>query len=413
MKTTVKVAMVLLFLIIIIVAFMPGTRLSIMPGPEGLQVGVWGFQPDSTVLGAYSTNQTLPIPFAWGQQPVDPYNALILRNPQPGEYAPDYRGVMLVERQQPYPETGSASRQITYYVKVSENQTHITWQKVVGIVVPWTFTLQISLRPQADSYYAWRNHAVWLAMGTIKWNRAYSDPDDPSKSSDAGWSIPLSVYIENYDPTGGGWVNQDGTQKKVPPPDWISQVCVLTPDFSGRTITLYDNPNQMVTLDDLWYKGMDGLPYFATLNESVAPSLYPDTRFKNAVYFRFTFTDFRPYMVYNLGQLTEVWYPSVSYRIRVYYLELGEFTYIQQKEEIPQWEQRGWTQIFMPAYYFIDSIFKALNILNPFAVFGPFAGLVAFIFLLVIAFIIGIILLAIFFPGAFARLTGALTKAKH
>jgi hypothetical protein len=81
--------------------------------------------------------------------------------------------------------------------------------------------------------------------------------------------------------------------------------------------------------------------------------------------------------------------------------------------EFPQWKNRTWTQVFMPAYYLIDEICRDLNLLNPFAVFGPYAGFVAFLFLLFIVFIIIIAVLAIFFPGVLARLTGGLGKAKR
>ncbi|MEM3622815.1 MAG: hypothetical protein QXR76_03475 [Candidatus Bathyarchaeia archaeon] len=374
-----------------------------MTGSEGLQVGVWGFQPNAAVLGAYDINTTLPSPFAWGQQPMDPSNALI-RHVGSGDTA----GTMLIETQKPYPETGLASREITYFVKVSENETHTVWKKVVGIVQPWTFVLQISLRPIAGEYYAWRNHAVWLGMGTVKWDRAYSDPDDPSKSSDAGWSIPLSAYIEEYNPY-GSWTEDDGVTKKTPPAQWVAECCVLTPDYSGRTVTLYDDPNKGVTLDEIWYAGMQGQPYFKTLNETLSSELYPDTKFKNHVYFRIAFSDFRPYMEYNWGMLQAVWYPSVYYRIRVYYLSLGEFTYVLQKDEIPQWEERGWTQIFMPAYYLIDEICRTLNILNPFSAFGPYAGIVAFVFLIIIILAIIFVLLAIFAPWVLTK-TAKATK---
>ena len=408
LKTTLKICIVVLLVICILLLVVgSGFKLSLMTGSEGLQVGVWGFQPKADALGAYSINQTLPSPFVWAQQPVDPYNTLI-RHVGSGDTA----GTLLVERQQPYPESGLASREITYYVKVSETETQTVWKKVVGIIQPWTFILQISLRPVAGEYYAWRNHAVWLGMGTVKWDRAYSDPDDPSKSSDAGWSIPLSAYIEEYNPY-GDWTEDDGTTKKTPPPEWVAECCVITPDFNGRTVTLYSDPNSAVSLDDVWYTGMNGQPYFKTLNSTLTSELYPDTKFQNHVYFRITFTDFRPYMEYNFGMLQAVWYPSVYYRIRVYYLSLGEFTYITEKGELPEWENRTWTKVFMPAYYLIDEICRDLNLLNPFSVFGPYAGFVAFLFLLFIVFIIIIAVLAIFFPGVLARLTGGLGKAKR
>lgn len=59
------------------------------------------------------------------------------------------------------------------------------------------------------------------------------------------------------------------------------------------------------------------------------------------------------------------------------------------------------------------SVFEALGLMNPFAVFGPLAPMVAFIFTLLIIGVIFLIFLAIFFPFLFRRLFRSAGEAQH
>jgi hypothetical protein len=107
-----------------------------------------------------------------------------------------------------------------------------------------------------------------------------------------------------------------------------------------------------------------------------------------------------------------VWFPSVIYRLRVYYLELGEFIYTQKEEEIPEWEERGWAKIFTPIGEWWDNFFTALGWWNPFNIFGPYAGFAAFLFTLLIVGFIALIIVAIFFPWVIPRLGKVFRETK-
>jgi hypothetical protein len=260
-----------------------------------------------------------------------------------------------------------------------------------------------------------QGEAVWFGLGTKAWNRAFQDPENTSAYSNAGWSIPLSCYIEKYSKYGEFWTEKDGQRQKKPATEWVDQCVQITPDYDGRTVQLFTNPETPTVLTDIWYHGdldTSGVSSaLDTVNASVVSipnPLAPDSRFANNAYFKFTFTKFKVKDELDwLGQLVAVWYPSVYFRLRVYYLELGEFTYVQKGEDLPEWDARGWLRIFAPYGDWAEAFFNALGMLNPFSVFGPYAGLVAFLFILAIVIVVVLALVAVFAPWAFRRLTKA------
>lgn len=396
--------------------------LGLWPGVEGLDAGVVGYQTKapSEYAGYYGTNERFPSydenpQYEWDQWPtVDPYNTLISKSWKTWFALSTH--TLLVERQTPTRDESLTGRKIEYWVPYGNNSR----MKVVGTVVPWTFTVQIAIRP-GSGVYEWPKfeggEAVWFGLGTKKWDRAYPDPDNRSILSNAGWSIPLAVYIEKYDPY-GFWTEDDKQRTQKPKTEWVTECVQITPDLDGRTITLFSDPETPVTLDDVWYHG--GLSSSAisntleALNSTVAFDPRPDTRFASHTYFKFTFTMFKPKQERDwLNQVTAVWYPSVIYRLRVYYLELGQFIYVQEEEDLPPWDPRAWGKIFTPYKDWWDSFFGALGILNPFGVFGPWAPFVAFLFTLFIIGIIIFVLILIFFPSLLARGAHGIGQARQ
>jgi hypothetical protein len=145
------------------------------------------------------------------------------------------------------------------------------------------------------------------------------------------------------------------------------------------------------------------------LNGTLYPNPNPDSEFSNHAYFKFTFTRFKPFEE-DIGPAhVATWFPSVYYKLRVYYLELGNFTYVQ--EEFPPWDPRGWSKTLTPFAEFWNSIGGAIGWFNPFNIFGDYAGLVAFIFTLMVAGFVILILLAIFAPWTIPRIFEGLRSA--
>lgn len=291
--------------------------------------------------------------------------------------------------------------------------------KVSGYVVPWVFNIQLALMPGNawDEGYFCNGEAVWFGLGTKRWDRAYPDPENASVMSMAGWSIPLAVYIEKYDPY-GYWTENDKQRKRQPAVEWINECVQLTPNLDGRTITLFRDPANPVTLDDLWYQGnldsgaLSGA--LSAVNSSVATNPLPDSRFASHAYFKFTFTKFKPKEETDwFGMPIAYWFPSVIFRLRVYYLELGEFIYVQEQGELPEWQGREWYKMFSPFGDWMQAFFSALGWWNPFNVFGPYSGFVAFLFLLGVLAIVIVVLLAIFAPWVLPRIAKTLGSTRR
>lgn len=419
-KSVVCTVIILAIITITLIFNIQSFRLQLWPGPEGLDAGVVAYQTKFPThqAGVYYTDEPLPTgdnpSYEWTQWPtVDPYNTLIAKTNW--FWSTGYKQELLVERRTPTRDTLLESRKIEYWIPMAENE----WKKVVGTVVPWVFEVQIALKPGSGSDYTKFNdgEAVWFGIGTKKWDKAYPDPDNQTQFSHAGWSIPLAVYIEKYDPY-GYWSENDKQRRQIPKSEWVTECVQITPDLDGRTITLFQNPETPVSLDEVWYQGNLELgalnSALGMLNETVALNPYPDTDFASHAYFKFTFSNFQPKAETDwLGQTTALWFPSVIYRLRVYYLELGTFIYTQKQDELPDWEPREWQKMFTPYKEWWDSFFATFGVLNPFGVFGAFAPLAAFLFTFVVIGIILLILLLIFAPSFMVRLVRGGKRVHH
>ena len=380
------------------------------PGAEGLDSGVRGYQfganePGEYIHSYFGTEQAFPTNgnpyYQWTQQPVDIYNTGIKKVKTLLGMVTSHMTIT-AERQTPTRDELSAGRKIEYYVPYGNGSS----LKIVGTVVPWVFNIQLYIVPGASAKNDWPEfmdgEAFWFGLGTKKWDRAYSDPDNIWKSSFAGYSVPLCVYIESF--SQNPWKKDDQVTQQTPKQEWVTESCQLSPSESGRTVTLYSSPTGTGTLDDLWYQGgldTQGINNaLNAINSSIAPDPNPDSRFSNHCYFRVTMNMFKPYVETDFWGNKAYWYPSVYFRLRCYFLELGEFIYTQSESDLPWWDVRSWGKVFGP---FTELWAGILAGLNPFAIFGPWGGFVAFLFTLGIIAIVIVVLLAIFAPGVLAR----------
>lgn len=420
-KQLVGLCLVTLTIVVLLVASQVHP-FQLYPGLEGLDAGVVGYQikEPSEAMGYYQTNEQFPDGdlnprYEWTQYPtVDPYNTRINKHWVQGEWLQTQCDKnILVERQTPTRDTTLEGRKVEYWLDIGEDKR----KHIVGTVVPWTFKLAISMHGDYHSIPAFEDgEGVWFGLGTKRWDRAYPDPDNTDVYSNAGFSIPLAVYIEEFEDA-PLWHDDENNWKK-PERAWIDECVDVTPSLSGRTITLFNDPITPVTLDDVWYQGgmsssavSDAL---AALNSSLSPNPYPDSEFQSHCYFKISFERFAVFQEKDFwGSVTATWFPAIEYRLRVYYLELGEFIYTQEEDEIPPWEPRGWTVIFSPVWYWWEDFFEALNMVNPFRVFGPWAPFVAFLFLLFLIAVGILICVAIFAPHLLARGARSVGRARY
>lgn len=143
------------------------------------------------------------------------------------------------------------------------------------------------------------------------------------------------------------------------------------------------------------------------------PSITPDERIESTV------VQYLPVQMLPGAKLHHKWdgtvddiYPCdvyVMYTLRVDVLTSHGFVLHsaeQPPDPVPPGDFFAWCESFW------DDVFTKLGMANPFNVFGEFSGFVAFLFTLVIGFIILLVLLAIFAPRRFVRLFRSAGQAK-
>lgn len=362
----------------LLLVFSPQLSLSIVPGAEGLNIGVYGFMPAGGTE-CYSTAQTLPTPYSWVSRDV--YNPVVKveRNGNTGQVAV---------------EIGTAwhddpVKTVRYYVKVGETADKETWKLMIGQVVPYYVDMQVYVPPRTG-VEVFRGDKVWLTALTVKWDRAITDPSDPSKSVMGTYSIPLGVYIDDYQVVGF----KDWNGALVQPNSDMLAYAQLTPSMEGRFFTLYSEPSDVAALTDLY---QDPQATISNLNQSLAGDPRPDTRFRTQVYFCVNLNQFGTYTSWNWWRLAnDEYYPSAKYTLKVLYLQLGEYVFTIDKGLSPDWVNRNSTVIVQPGPFdWISQWWKGVLawFASPLNLAGTFIvlGIALMVAVLVFLFLTGLI----------------------
>jgi len=357
--------------------------LSIVPGAEGLNMGVYGFSPAGSEQ-CYSTAQDLPAPYSWVSR--DPQNAVVQQSIRGDSmFTAATTGQVATEFSVTHHE--DPVKTIKYYVKMGETATQVTWKEVVGQLVPYYVTVQVYTPPRTG-VEVFEGEKLWFTALTVKWDRAISDPDDPTKSLYGTYSIPLAVFVDDYQLMGFTDLNGNLIQ----PDQNMAANAQLTPSLRGRWFTLYSEPSTVASLSDLY---QDPSTVAATLNQTLAGNPSPDTRFRTQVFFPIMLTKFGTYTSWNWWRLAnDEFYPSVKYTFKVLYLQLGEFTFTVDKQlyntTIPSWENRNSTVVVQPSIFdaigaWWDSVVKWFA--SPLNLLGIFITLAIILVVAVVIFL--------------------------
>ena len=187
---------------------------------------------------------------------------------------------------------------------------------------------------------------LWFAMGTVVWDRALTDPDDPTLHSVNAFNVPIAVYVVSSQLNGGETEVKAENSDTVPSsfPSEVYNYVLTDADAGGRRITLYDEPSDRA----------NPIAYFAdpsniySINSSLAVDSDPDSRFRSVVFFPITLTHFGNYYEFDkecnalFGEpwaKAYVWYPAKTIRLRVVYLKFGKLVYTLQSDTsaVPTW----------------------------------------------------------------------------
>jgi len=366
MDGRVWLALILTALVVLGYAGVSSRPMSILPAEEGLTVGVYGWQP--SLYGELYSAKNPPLkPEKWeeGWELVsdDPHVYIFgywHTFTQKTVYRYWERTDVRIEVGQPWREK---HQDIEYWVEVGDGEYVHVKGEVWIYHVDLDFSIVSREKPDAG-IHVYENIPVWIVFATTVWDRALKDPD--SGVLGRAWVAPISVYVEGFKVQRGSGDHS-----------------LIEPSAIGRFITLYDEASTAgATIDDL------GLHEGVSVNETLAGDLRPDSRMRTAAYGRWLLADLGPDTAWSWGSIVSQKFPAVNYKLKVYYLAIGKWTFTKEEQE--EWEDReadqrryGW---FAKWIWLWDGVAQALGMANPFRMFGPWAGFIAFIAFVLIVF---------------------------
>ena len=327
-----------------------GYPLSMLPAEEGLNSGVYGWS-QGLYGEVYSAKNPPPELSEWehGYELVndDPRNYIF-------GYWHDYwvhawhgyeRTDIRIETGQPWHEH---YKPISYWLERENGELVLIRGDVWIYHVDVVFSI---VKKEAPGVHVFKDVYVWTAFVTVVWDKAMQDPVVGKKEGSV-WGAPISVYVESWqvDEVGAG--------------DHHS----IEPSLEGRFITLYSEPSSFgTTIDDLGISS--GGDVNATLSSEHVDA--PDSRMRSTAYMRFLLEDFGITTYWDsLGSLVGRDYPTVRYKLKVYYLSLGKWTFT--KEEAEAWGVRkGEQERHRPWYDVVGMLSDWLG--------GVWAGVVAWL----------------------------------
>lgn len=423
-----------------------GNPNALIPGPEGVDARVYGVQDvnpsasnnqlaviSQTAEGTKISQRTyeesvLGIPTTGRLEFVlsdaSPYTPTVRQNHYvPATATSPYSALnFLMEIQRPQfwdvnkrgdPLGVRGANEIIWYsweTQPIETATQITWTKYGAYLTPVDFIVQLSCRDAIDGSWGYtENLKFWLALDTIRWYNAFSQPIQPSDATPEGAVIqsyqykgafPVFAWISAWDP----FVVENANGQNVPqiPPE-MDGYTQISPSIAGRQLPLYTSPTTLyneILSSDVWAN-----PSLITGMEQ-KPNM-PDPRFAETVFTPITLTKFgalKQWGGWGPWYWEAYYYPTVFIRVRLLYLTWGQWTYLWTKQEAEQqnyqFENRTSTIIIHESAW--DSIMRGLGQIfsNPlFWIGAAFFGILAVI-----------VILAIFAPGVLVAATAASRK---
>ena len=281
--------------------------LSILPSFEGPNSGVYGAEINGQL---YLINSTLPEGYRWGSRDI--HNAQLYKR----TYWLNGEGGVEISISNPSPVSSQyvEGKKVDYWVKDGDE-----WVHVVGKVCVYEIDVSVkALNTGALNQERFSGERFWLAITSTVWNRAFQVQDYGNLKGEYGqaWEAPLALYIEDFT------LDDQG-----------SPYASLEPSYRGRFITLYSSPG-WGTIDDL------GVSANHDLNATLYGSnpLAPDSRMRQTAYFPITLSSWgvgEP--AWGFGMVKQA--PVATYKLTLYTLQLGKYTYKTPEGAQPAWEE--------------------------------------------------------------------------
>lgn len=446
----VKVIIYIALLLSLMIAGPSLLRMGIVPGPEGLNLKLYGVQfadYSNTLwkLGEIGNNEVLesletdeffwPAGNAWSKTEIkcvfpDPYNTQFKKTIDetvsagalwPGSESHIYT-TLQVERERPTisevnihgdpmgADVGPTEiRYIEYFTPRITEGNQISFKKYCIHVVPVDFVVQMSVR--GDRWAGWSDTHLWFMLQTTVWRTAFSesqveqiqawlDKDPPENATlsayDYKGGFPIWAWIGEWDPL--TWYDEE--ERETQPPQEAYDNVRVSPSLEGREITLYTEPSYQYDVD---LEAQADVSDSETLQKILIGDIaaLPDPDFATTVYTPIYIEKFYPY--YEEGpwwdHWVSEWYPTTYMRVRLLYAIYGEFTYLWTVEEAERLDYEWETRISQ--YKYSAGPWEALA-----GVGGWFTSPLGILNILLILAGVGLVLIAISNPWILLGLFG-------
>lgn len=296
-----------LVLVLVVLVGTGTIPLSILPGYEGEQNGLYGYQPNGqavSVLGNHIATPSGSCGYSWDSGPTISAASVNARTAetffgvlQPCALGTSSDTLNLGAETNPVTTTSpyTSPTQVNYYLKVPGTTNQVKY--ITGQVNEYTYTLNVDILPTSSGGWSFQGDTVWYNLAAVDWNRAFQDPNNASVTGPT-FESPLYGVVTNVQ-----WTNQGPSQCSLcavgAPLDFYS-----SPSTTGQTLVTLTG-NSLPTSD---------------LNASISSLYSPDSRMQSLVYYPLTITQMGNNCNFGTCQA-----PEVTITVTLYTLQIGEY----------------------------------------------------------------------------------------
>lgn len=295
-------------------------RLDILPGFEGMQNGIYGYQPNTEMTSPLNS----PLVAAPG---TCSYNWITSTYQSGGVTVkvPSYiSGILtqclitavpdtlIFEAQQnviPYTEQYSTPLQVNYYVPIPGSGTGASeqWQYVTGQVEEYTYNINLVIQGGSGGNYGFQGDTVWFNLLSLVWNNAAPTLQAGADSVPGQvFETPLYGVVTQVQWTYGPGTNQ-------------CSLCAV-----GEAVPFYSSATTSGPCNTLAGLVTCQSPP-SNLNNSLSSTYAPDTRMQKLVYYPVVVQKFQNSCNPLLPAGNSCNAPSATITIKLYTLRLGEY----------------------------------------------------------------------------------------
>lgn len=313
--------------VVILALVISSASLDILPGFEGEQNGIYGYQVGANpavTIGNPLPTRAGACSYAWDSSPSITSASVTVKSYEQGlggcnALTENFGSDTLTVDAQENPISASnpytTGQTVNYYVPVPGSSTK--YEYVTGQVEVYTYNLDFSVQSGSCGCYNFGGDTVWFNLYSQVWNQATSQQlANGTTVKGQAFETPLYAVVSNVQ-----WSHQSSNE--------------LDASVIGHAFTFYSSPSTtgqtLVTLAN---------PTTQNVNQSLGSQYAPDSRFQRLVYYPVSLIYFNnnpnPVTGCDLGCQG----PSVTISVTLYTLRIGEYiltnpdkTSLQQRQQ--------------------------------------------------------------------------------